>query len=43
MSALVTPTFESMKQVVNLLEERNLRQGRYVITPTPGPWIPRRV
>ncbi|MBW2348308.1 MAG: aminotransferase class III-fold pyridoxal phosphate-dependent enzyme [Deltaproteobacteria bacterium] len=31
MSALVTPTFESMKQVVNLLEERNLRQGRYVI------------
>lgn len=31
MSALITPTFESMKQVVNLLKERNLRQGRYVI------------
>jgi methanogenic corrinoid protein MtbC1 len=31
MSALITPTFESMKQVVNLLKERNLRQDRYVI------------
>jgi methylmalonyl-CoA mutase cobalamin-binding domain/chain len=31
MSALITPTFASMKQVVELLEERNLRQGRYVI------------
>ena len=31
MSALITPTFESMKQVVDLLKERNLRQGRYII------------
>jgi methylmalonyl-CoA mutase cobalamin-binding domain/chain len=31
MSALITPTFASMKQVVELLEERNLRKGRYVI------------
>jgi methanogenic corrinoid protein MtbC1 len=31
MSALITPTFESMKQVVNLLKERNLRDDRYVI------------
>lgn len=31
MSALITPTFESMKKVVDLLEERNLRKGRYVI------------
>jgi len=31
MSALITPTFESMKQVVELLTERNLRAGRYVI------------
>ena len=31
MSALITPTFASMKQVVELLEERNLREGRYVI------------
>lgn len=31
MSALITPTFESMKQVVELLEERNLRTERYVI------------
>jgi methylmalonyl-CoA mutase cobalamin-binding domain/chain len=31
MSALITPTFGSMKQVVELLEEKNLRQGRYVI------------
>jgi methylmalonyl-CoA mutase cobalamin-binding domain/chain len=31
MSALITPTFESMKQVVELLKQRNLRDGRYVI------------
>ena len=31
MSALITPTFESMKKVVDLLNERNLRAGRYVI------------
>jgi methanogenic corrinoid protein MtbC1 len=31
MSALITPTFESMKGVVELLEERNLRKGRFVI------------
>ena len=31
MSALITPTFESMKEVVDLLNERSLRDGRYVI------------
>ena len=31
MSALITPTFESMKTVVDLLKERNLRDDRYVI------------
>jgi methylmalonyl-CoA mutase cobalamin-binding domain/chain len=31
MSALITPTFESMKEVVDLLEKKNLRAGRYVI------------
>ena len=31
LSALITPTFESMKKVVDLLEERHLRQSRYVI------------
>ncbi len=31
MSALITPTFASMKQVVELLEERNLREGKFVI------------
>lgn len=39
MSALITPTFESMKKVVELLEERDLRDGRYIIIgggPTTG-------
>jgi methylmalonyl-CoA mutase cobalamin-binding domain/chain len=31
MSALITPTFESMKTVVDLLKERNLRDDRYII------------
>ena len=31
MSALITPTFQSMKKVVDLLKERNLKEGRYVI------------
>ncbi len=31
MSALITPTFASMKEVVEILEEKNLRDGRYVI------------
>ncbi len=31
MSALITPAFASMKEVVDLLEERNMRKGRYVI------------
>ncbi len=31
MSALITPTFESMKRAVELLEERDMRNGRYVI------------
>lgn len=31
MSSLITPAFESMKKVVDLLEERGLREGRYVI------------
>jgi methylmalonyl-CoA mutase cobalamin-binding domain/chain len=31
MSALITPTFDSMKQVVDLLRERNLRDDRFVI------------
>jgi methanogenic corrinoid protein MtbC1 len=31
MSALITPTFGSMKKVVDLLDERKLRKGRYVI------------
>ena len=39
MSALITPTFQSMKKVVDLLKERNMRAGRYVIiggAPTTG-------
>jgi len=39
MSALITPTFQSMKRTVELLEERGLRDGRYVIIgggPTTG-------
>ncbi len=31
MSALITPSFESMKIVVNLLEESGKREGKYVI------------
>lgn len=31
MSALITPTFESMKRVVDLMHERGLREGRFVI------------
>ena len=31
MSALITPTFESMKKVVDLLNEKSMRAGRYVI------------
>ena len=31
LSALITPAFGSMKQAVELMEERNLRKGRYVI------------
>lgn len=31
MSALITPTFESMKKVVDLLQEKGLREGRLVI------------
>jgi methylmalonyl-CoA mutase cobalamin-binding domain/chain len=31
MSALITPTFESMKQVVDQLEQRDARDGRFVI------------
>jgi methylmalonyl-CoA mutase cobalamin-binding domain/chain len=31
MSALITPTFESMKKVVDLLKEKKLREGRFVI------------
>jgi methanogenic corrinoid protein MtbC1 len=31
MSALITPTFESMKKVVDLMKERDMREGRYVI------------
>ena len=31
MSALITPTFESMKKTMDLFEERDLRDGRYVI------------
>ena len=31
MSALITPTFESMKTVVDLLKERDLRDSRYII------------
>lgn len=31
MSALITPTFESMKRVVDLMQERGLREGRFVI------------
>jgi len=31
MSALITPTFQSMKRVVDLMKERGLREGRYVI------------
>jgi methylmalonyl-CoA mutase cobalamin-binding domain/chain len=31
MSALITPTFESMKKVVELLKEEGLRDDRYVI------------
>ncbi|MEW6265784.1 MAG: cobalamin-dependent protein [Thermodesulfobacteriota bacterium] len=31
LSALITPTFESMKKVVDLLEEQDLRRDRFVI------------
>ncbi|NLA47668.1 MAG: hypothetical protein GX866_09045 [Firmicutes bacterium] len=31
MSALITPTFQSMKEVTDLLRERSLRDGRFVI------------
>ncbi|MCP4754266.1 MAG: hypothetical protein GY866_25560 [Proteobacteria bacterium] len=31
MSSLVTPTYKSMKKVVELLKERNLKDGRYII------------
>jgi methanogenic corrinoid protein MtbC1 len=31
MSALITPTFASMKEVVDLLVERGIREGRFVI------------
>ena len=31
MSALITPTFESMKMIVDLMQERGLREGRFVI------------
>ena len=31
MSALITPTFDSMKRVVDLMKERGLREGRFVI------------
>ncbi len=31
MSALITPTFESMKRVVDLLKERKLREGKFII------------
>ena len=31
MSALITPAFESMKKTVDLLSEKGLRKGRYVI------------
>jgi methylmalonyl-CoA mutase cobalamin-binding domain/chain len=31
MSALITPAFGSMKRVVDLMEERGLREGRFVI------------
>jgi methanogenic corrinoid protein MtbC1/uroporphyrinogen-III decarboxylase len=31
MSALITPTFESMKEVTDLLQARGLREGRFVI------------
>ena len=45
MSALITPTFESMKKTVELLEERDMRKGRYVIigggptTPTVRDYV----
>ncbi len=31
MSALITPTFDSMKRVVGLMKERGVREGRFVI------------
>lgn len=31
MSALITPTFQSMKRAVDLLKEKGLREGRFVI------------
>jgi methylmalonyl-CoA mutase cobalamin-binding domain/chain len=31
MSALITPTFDSMKRVVDLMKRRGLREGRFVI------------
>ena len=31
MSALITPTFQSMKEVTDLLREKGLRNGRFVI------------
>jgi methylmalonyl-CoA mutase cobalamin-binding domain/chain len=40
MSALITPTFVSMKEVVELLKERGLREGRFIIIGG-GPTTPR--
>jgi len=31
MSSLITPAFHSMKRVVDLMKERNVREGRFVI------------
>ena len=31
MSSLITPTFESMKAIVKLLKEKELREDRFVI------------
>ena len=40
MSALITPTFESMKAVVDLLKERDMRANRFVIIGG-GPTTPK--
>jgi methylmalonyl-CoA mutase cobalamin-binding domain/chain len=45
MSALITPTFQSMKRVVDLMKEKGLREGRFVIigggptTPTVRDYV----